>query len=143
MNYTIVSYVLNIILFCLLLFVIFWCFFRPIPQICQKYSNIDLELNSPCLNVKTNSPILISGKINSNFVFEANFRIHLLDKSGKIVETIPVQTTGDWMVPGLIPFDVVLPHSLTNQIGALVFENDNPSGLPENVRQIHVPILIQ
>lgn len=111
---------------------------------CAKLENSDLSLDTPCMNATiSGNTISVSGLISGSYTFEAQFTIKLLDKTGTVAVTQPVTVTGDWQSGGKVPFTTTLTHTLTSQNATLVFQNDNPSGLPENQKQIFVPIIIQ
>lgn len=87
------------------------------------------------------SPITITGKAVGNWYFEASFPVELLDGNGKSIMIVPAQAQGDWMTSNFVPFSVTLSFSKpTTATGTIVFKNDNPSGLPENAKEVRIPI---
>lgn len=87
------------------------------------------------------SPLTITGKAVGNWYFEASFPVELLDGNGKSMMIVPAQAQGDWMTSSFVPFSVMLSFSKpATATGTIVFKNDNPSGLPENAKEVRIPI---
>lgn len=110
----------------------------PTPVI----TNPDIEINTPTPNSAVKSPLTVSGKIDSSWMFEGVFPIKILDSQKNVLvqnqghEVEP----GSWTNPGKIPFTATLNFKPTTTTGFLVIENDNPSGLPENQKTYEIPI---
>lgn len=100
-----------------------------------------IRVFSPKANEKISSPFLITGEARGTWYFEANFPIRLYDGEGKEVGLAVAQAKGDWMTENFVPFEARLifltPKTAT---GTLVFEKDNPSGLPENADELRMPV---
>lgn len=107
---------------------------QPAPQ-------AEIIITSPQQNQIINSPLKIEGNALGSWFFEAVFPIKLLDGNGEQIAEAQAQAIGDWMTEDFVPFYVSLNFSLpeTNN-GILLFQNDNPSGLPEKAKEFRLPV---
>ena len=63
------------------------------------------------------------------------------DVHKKLLGTAIAEAQGDWMTESFVPFKTKLVFSKpTTRTGVLVFEKDNPSGLPEHTDSLSIPI---
>lgn len=122
----------------------------------KKLSNDKKDFNpnitvSIKLNQSITSPLQISGKARGFWFFEASFPIKLIDKNNNVLATTIAQAKGDpatgevnWMTEGFVDFEAELKFaSGRGQKGFIVFDRDNPSGLPENDEEFKLPIIIE
>ena len=99
------------------------------------------RLTSPLPGEVINSPVTIEGEARGTWYFEASFPILLYDSDGTLLGTAIAQAQGDWMTEDYVPFTAALEFSPpAADTGTLVLERSNPSGLPENSGEIHIPI---
>ena len=90
------------------------------------------------------SPLLISGQARGPWFFEASFPIKLLDASGKLIASGIAQAKADWMTEDYVPFGSAIEFKAAKAgDGFLVFENDNPSGLPEYHQEFRIPVRLE
>jgi hypothetical protein len=109
----------------------------PIPPV----DNTLIKVDSPQPNQEIQSPFVVKGQAKGNWFFEATFPVKLLDENGNIIKQTFAQAQGDWMTTNFVPFESVLIFSVDkNQKGTLILEKDNPSGLPENAKEISIPV---
>ena len=107
----------------------------------SQTSEIIVDLPRPSQTVT--SPIAILGSARGSWYFEAVFPIRLLDASGNEIVRTQAQAQGEWTTDAFVPFKARLTYNLTVATsGTLVFNNDNPSGLPQNSKEFRVPVLI-
>lgn len=100
-----------------------------------------IRVDSPLPNQEVSSPLVVKGQARGTWYFEASFPVRLLDGTGKEIAVVPAQAEGDWMTEEFVPFKAELKFDAPGIIeGTLVLEKDNPSGLPENVDQISIPV---
>jgi len=93
-------------------------------------------------NQKIKSPTAISGKARGTWFFEASFPVKLLDQYYNEITTTIAIAKSNWMTEDFVEFDAMLNFEKPNiQRGFIVFQKDNPSGLPENDEKIYVPII--
>ena len=106
------------------------------------WGNDTIQIFHPLPNdTITSRTIQVNGKARGNWFFEASAPVHIIDASGKTVLSFPMMTIGDWMTTELVDFSG--EGKLTAPIrgeGWIVFEKDNPSGLPEYAQEIRIPI---
>ena len=100
-----------------------------------------IRVSEPLPNVLVQSPLTIKGSARGSWFFEASFPIKIFDSKGKQLGFAVAQAQGDWMTTDFVPFTATLTFDTpTTEKGVVVFQKDNPSGLPENNRTFSVPI---
>jgi hypothetical protein len=101
-------------------------------------------VSSPLSNSVIESPLTFSGAARGSWYFEASFPVKILDGNGKTIASVPAQAKGDWMTNDFVPFEgtVTFPTP-TTETGTVVFEKDNPSGLPQNADKVEIPVRFQ
>ena len=98
-------------------------------------------ITSPLPDQLISSPLTVRGKAKGNWFFEANAVLRLLDAQQKEIASGNVQALGDWMTTDLVDFEGQIRFvSPASDRGSLVFQNDNPSGLPEHHMEFRVPV---
>ncbi len=104
-------------------------------------ANIKVTLPEPYTAVS--SPIAIAGEATGNWYFEATFPVSLVDAEGKVLVQTFAEAKGEWMTTDYVPFTLSIPFSVSATTSAtLVFERDNPSGLPEHDRRHTIPVTL-
>lgn len=96
-------------------------------------------------NIKDNdvikSPLHIEGQVLGTWMFEASFPVTILDANKKTVARGPAMTSDNWMTTDFVNFSIDLSFKKpATPTGFILFENDNPSGLPENAKAYMMPI---
>lgn len=87
------------------------------------------------------SPLTIIGEARGSWFFEASFPVKIYGSNGQLLGSTIAQAKDDWMTDKMIPFTAELKFNLgTSTSGTLVFEKDNPSGLPENANELSMPV---
>lgn len=94
------------------------------------------------------SPLVITGEVSDGWFFEASFPVVLVNWDGLIIGEGLATAKGDWMTADYVPFEATLefskPANPTNQDflkrGAIIFQKDNPSGLPQFDAAYELPI---
>lgn len=100
-----------------------------------------IRVDAPSANALVKSPLTVRGQARGTWYFEASFPVRLLDASGTELAVTPAQAQGDWMTEDFVPFEAVLLFSAPEtETGILVLQNDNPSGLPENAKEVRIPV---
>ncbi|HEY1041193.1 MAG TPA: GerMN domain-containing protein [Candidatus Paceibacterota bacterium] len=95
--------------------------------------------NNPQPNGEISSGIELTGK--ANWYFEGSFPVYLLDANGVEMTATPATAQGEWMTSELTPYKAVLNYSTpTTPTGTIVLHNDNASGLPENDKEVRIPV---
>ncbi|MCX6730203.1 MAG: GerMN domain-containing protein [Candidatus Portnoybacteria bacterium] len=97
------------------------------------------------------SPLQIDGKVRGFWFFEASFPVKLVDENNNILATGIAQAKGDpatgevnWMTSDFVDFETEIEFvSKDGGKGFLVFNRDNPSGLPENDEELRIPVVIE
>lgn len=100
-----------------------------------------IKVNNLYENQLINSPLELQGEARGFWFFEASFPIRLLDGNGKEIAVAVAQAQSEWMTGDFVPFLARLEFTApATDFGTLVFEKDNPSGLPENADELRVSI---
>ncbi|HCB56302.1 hypothetical protein A2239_03330 [Candidatus Uhrbacteria bacterium RIFOXYA2_FULL_40_9] len=96
-------------------------------------------------NQTISSPLTITGQARGSWFFEATAPVVLVDWDGLIIAQGYIQTTEDWMTTEFVPFEGTLEFEIPSykNNGAIIFHNDNPSGLPEHDRAVEIPIFYE
>lgn len=106
---------------------------------------IGIEVFLPKLNEEIFTPLEIKGTINGNgwIGFEGQVgAVKLLNSEGDKIAGGILKATTDWMQES-VRFEATLDFiSLNIDTGVLVFNNENPSGLPQNNREFVLPVKI-
>lgn len=111
-----------------------------------------IVIDSPKADDYVTSPLTVTGRARGNWYFEASFPVKLFDDTGKLLVQAPAQaqvnpddTAGaGWMTTEFVPYTVTLAfdHPATVS-GVLILYKDNPSGLPENDKELRIPVQFQ
>ncbi|MEK7180345.1 MAG: Gmad2 immunoglobulin-like domain-containing protein [Patescibacteria group bacterium] len=100
-----------------------------------------IRVNMPRANTVIESPLVIQGEARGFWFFEASFPVHLFDVEGNKIATAIAQAQGEWMTEDFVPFEATLTFdSVSTERGMLIFQKDNPSGLPEHDDELQIPI---
>jgi len=131
----------------LLLIVVGWTLFSNLSgqQSSSDIPNAQKDdliwVDYPLPNHPVQSPLTITGKARGNWFFEASFPVKLFDAHNNIIAQSPARAQGSWMTTDYVPFTVTLtfpkPSTAT---GMIILEKDNPSGLPANANELHLPV---
>jgi len=107
-----------------------------------KEKTSDIIVAQPKPNETITSPLEVEGRARGSWFFEASFPIKLVGETDNdLITTGIAQAQGDWMTNDFVSFKATLEFGPTKaKTGILILEKDNPSGLPENARQIEIPV---
>lgn len=107
----------------------------------KSSKGVEVTIYLPQSDSKIISPLTVMGQVPGGWSFEAQFPIQIRDGQGNIIAQTAANLQGDWMTDELVPFIATLEFKApTPQIGTLILEKDNPSGLSENDDSVAVPI---
>ncbi len=101
-----------------------------------------IRVHTPKPNDIISNPLEIQGEARGYWFFEADFPVILTDWDGRIIAEIPAAAQGEWMTEEFVSFIATLafdkPYENSKDVpefmkrGTIIFQKDNPSGLPEN-----------
>jgi hypothetical protein len=119
---------------------------EPEQQLSISYINTDAtEVNS--LNIAAgdtvSSPLTITGEATGAWFFEGTAPITVVDWNGLIIGQGFIEAQGNWMTTNLVPFtgDVTFtPNTTVSDVGAVILQNHNASGLPQFDKAVEIPI---
>jgi len=108
----------------------------------DSVKNPDIEVTFPKENTVVTSPLKVTGKAKGTWFFEGSFPVRLKDMPQNKVLAVGIATAKtDWMTTDFVEFETTLTfENPPTDTGWLVFEKDNPSGLPENDDSFYLPI---
>lgn len=107
---------------------------------CPKEDLIFVE--NPRAYEEISSPMFIKGKARGVWFFEGDFPIRLENENGETLAIAIATAKDEWMTTDFVDFEAKLDFPVpVTQNGYLVFERDNPSGLPENSDELNVPVV--
>ena len=96
------------------------------------------------------SPLIVRGQARGTWYFEASFPIILTDWDGRIIAQWYATAQGEWMTEDFVPFEGKIEFDNPSFPGAdkdhfsrrgfLIFQKDNPSGLPKHDDALEIPI---
>lgn len=110
----------------------------------NELEKIDLiVVNNPRPNQVIKSPITITGQARGYWFFEASFPIKLYDENNNLLAVAIAEAQKEWMTEDFVPFKAEMNFEIlkNSKKGVLIFEKDNPSGLPEHDDQLRMPII--
>src|SRR3989344_9170133 len=109
----------------------------------KESDNLDARVYSVKAGQEITSPFIVEGEARGTWFFEASFPIKITDEQGNVLGQSFVQAQSDWMTGNFVPFKGEISFvSPIAQKGFLVLQKDNPSGLPENDKEIKIPVEI-
>ena len=102
----------------------------------------EIMIDSPRPQAKVAAPLGISGQARGSWFFEGSLSAEIIDMNETVLGTAELQATSEWMTEDFVPFvgeiSFDAPVSTT---GTLVIKNANPSGLPENSKELRIPVI--
>ena len=108
-----------------------------------EYSD-QILVSVPRPNQKVTSPITVEGKARGTWFFEGTMKAALYDSANKHLADITLTARDEWMTENFVPFSgTAIFARPENPKGRLVIQNDNPSGMPENQKELVIPIVFE
>ena len=96
------------------------------------------------------SPLVVRGEARGTWYFEASFPITLVDWDGRIIAESFATAQDEWMTEEFVPFEGEIEFENPSFPGAddghfsrrgtIIFQKDNPSGLPEHDDALEIPV---
>jgi len=100
-----------------------------------------IKIDMPAPEEVVSSPVQFHGTARGTWYFEGSFPVQVLDAYGNILGTGIATANGEWMTEDFVPFSgSVGIMSPGTEDGEVVFKKDNPSGLPKNDAEVHIPV---
>lgn len=101
-----------------------------------------IVLEKPKSGALVRSPLLVNGRARGYWYFEASFPVRIFDDNGIELGVAVAQAGGGWMTEDFVPFAAILEFKKpSTEMGVLVLQKDNPSGLPEHDAELRIPIV--
>lgn len=103
--------------------------------------------NVELYNLKANqiirSPAVILGEA-AGWYFEGSFPGGLYDADGALLAPVIAQAKGDWMTTAFVPFEIIVEFGKPlTKTGYLYLNEDDPSGLNQNLEFVKIPIVFE
>ncbi len=106
---------------------------QPVPATQQMTQNLNVTVMSPNLSEPLPSPVEIHGSVSGVFFSEGVFPVILQDSKGNEIARTLAHADGEWMTEDVVPFTADLTFTApADKAAKLIFQKDNPSGLPQN-----------
>jgi hypothetical protein len=97
-----------------------------------------IEVKTPQSGEVVKSPLTVTGEAKG-WYFEGVFPVKVLDDTGKEIGHGQMQAQGNWTADVFVPFEGKIEFSQpATKTGTIVFQKDNPSGLPENDEKVEL-----
>lgn len=116
------------------------CRARPAEQV-EVLGVSDVVVDTPRVGEVVSSPLEVKGKARGFWYFEAAIPVALKDQAGNVLVRQHLQAKSDWMTEDHVPFEGTLEFTPPSaEVGVLVIEKNNPSGLPGRDASFEVPV---
>ena len=90
---------------------------------------------------RVGSPLFFRGEARGFWFFEASFPVSVTDKAGTELGIGIAQAESEWMTENFVPFSGTVTFNTNGATeGFVVFNKDNPSGLPEHDDSLRIPV---
>lgn len=110
----------------------------------KKLEESDIKVFTPEVGQTISSPLQVSGEARGTWFFEASFPIKIQDESGNVLGSSYAKAKSDWMTENFVPFSGEVLYALKVRAnGFLVLSKDNPSGLPQNDKEVRIPVVLE
>lgn len=101
----------------------------------------EILIDNPRPNTVIITPVTVSGKARGLWFFEGSFSGELIDANGKLLGSVILQAEDSGMTNDFVPFrGVLIFQQPETDTGLLRISNANASGLPENDKEVLIPI---
>jgi hypothetical protein len=101
-------------------------------------------VTTPAQNATVSHSFEIAGVAPNQWFYEAVFPIQVRDSDDNLIGTSQGKAQGDWTQPGLVTFTSQMTIDASYEGSAnLILLKDNPSGLPQDIDSVTIPIVIQ
>lgn len=108
------------------------------PQTENKYG---VTVTTPRENQIVTTPLKITGKAPGNWFFEAQAPVKIVDAKRQVLGRGNIRALGNRQTTDLVNFSGELTFTQPSaDTGQLILENDNPSGIPQNSKQVAIPV---
>ncbi len=96
-------------------------------------STSEVQVTLPQAGSVVTSPLMIEGSAPGPWFFEASLPVTLKAEDGTVLARGAAQAQSSWQTIERVDFATTLEfEKSTHTDGVLIFEKDNPSGLPEH-----------
>jgi|GEM_PF-946017 hypothetical protein len=119
---------------------------REGPPVSSSTAPLDTQVSvtMPLPNAIVGHTFDITGTAPNQWYFEAVFPIQVRDANDDLVGNSQGHAQSDWTKPGLVAFTSQITIDASYQGPAnLIILKDNPSGLPQNIDSVTIPIVVQ
>ncbi len=132
----------KLIIFIVVIIVLFGAFWWGSRQ---ESSDGIIVIEYPQSGDKISSPLIVTGEAVGTWFFEGDFPVIVTDWDGMIIGEGYATAKGDWMTEDFVEFEGTIEftrseRSMVRDNGAVIFQKDNPSGLPEYDDAREIPI---
>lgn len=101
-----------------------------------------IRVSRPRPNQVIQSPLTMQGEARGLWFFEADFPVRVFDSDGNELGVGIAQAQQEWMTENFVPFLGEIEFSTPKTpTGTIIFEKDDPSGLPEHQDALYMPVV--
>jgi len=113
----------------------------PAGEESQEQSE-DIRISSPQTGALVASPLEVQGEARGAWFFEAVLPIVVVDWDGRVIGEGYAEALGEWMTEEFVPFAGTVTFDVPDykERGAVIFQKNNPSGLPEHDAALEIPV---
>lgn len=101
-----------------------------------------IRVMTPHVGEEIVSPLRVTGLARGTWYFEASFSVKVVGADEKVLGIGVAQAQGNWMTDEFVPFlGEIYFDPVNEKIGFVIFEKDNPSGMPEKAASVRIPVM--
>lgn len=120
------------------------CEFTAFPDEAPVKDMNQISVTFPIAGDTVTSPMTVTGEAQGTWFFEGDFPIVVVNWDGLIIGEGYASAVGEWMTEEYVPFSGSVEIDLENigeyHNGTVIFQRDNPSGLPEHDASVEVQV---
>ncbi len=102
----------------------------------EEKQHPDITVMQPVFSDVVSSPLHVEGEAKGTWFFEGDFPVVITDWDGRIIGEGFATAQGDWMNESFVPFEGNIAFTVSEDMpyhsGTVIFQKNNPSGLPEH-----------
>lgn len=133
---------------------VFWVFINRNKELIpntttsiEELENNEIKADSIVVETPTANSVLtntfeIKGRARGYWFFESSFPVRLVAEDGTVLFNSYIMTDKEWMTEDFVVFNKTFTYkNLTGlELGTLILEKDNPSGLQEKADNLFIPV---
>jgi hypothetical protein len=108
----------------------------------NQLDKIDLiQVVSPRPGQKIESPLVVVGEARGGWYMSGQFPVKLMDNSDRLIASGQALAQTSWTTEDFVRFEAEIKFEVPKaEVGYLLLEKSNPSGLPKNADFLKIPV---